>query len=430
MSMKNLYLPITVDHIARVEGKGGVEIVVGDDGVKEVKLNIIEGPRFFEAITIGKKLEEALAVYPRICSFCSASHKLTAVEAAEKALGFTPREEIQALREVLYIGDTIESHALHLYLLVLPDYLGYSSPLKMVEEYKKEIGIALELKNLGSWIMDELGSRAIHQENAVLGGFGKLPGKATFEAMKRRLQEALPKAEYTFDLFAKLEQYEEVEGPVTHLAVKPRNDTYGIYGDYIKASDGNEFPSEDYKKHIKEFVVEHSFAKHSHYKGKPFMVGAISRVVNNAGTLYGKAKELYESHKDLLRPTNPFANNLAQALELVYFTERAIDLIDEALAKWPVKPRDEVEIKDGFGVSTTEAPRGILVYALEVKDGRIAYADIITPTAFNLAMMEQHVRMMAEKHYNDEPERLKLLAEMVVRAYDPCISCSVHVARL
>ncbi|MCD6525064.1 MAG: Ni/Fe hydrogenase subunit alpha [Thermococcus sp.] len=428
--MNNVYIPITVDHIARVEGKGGVEILVGDDGVKEVRLNIIEGPRFFEAITLGKKLDEALAVYPRICSFCSAAHKLTAVEAAEKAIGFTPREEIQALREVLYIGDMIESHALHLYLLVLPDYLGYSGPLHMVDEYKKEIGIALDLKNLGSWIMEVLGSRAIHQENVVFGGFGKLPGKATLELMKKRLQEALPKAEYTFELFSKLEQYEEVEGPITHLAVKPRGDVYGIYGDYISASDGFEFPSEDYKEHIKEFVVEHSFAKHSHYHGKPFMVGAISRVVNHADKLYGKAKELYESHRNLLRPTNPFANNLAQALELVYFAERAIDLIDEALAKWPIRPRDEVEIKDGFGVSTTEAPRGILIYALEVKDGKVAYADIITPTAFNLAMLEEHVRMMAEKHYKDEPERLKYLAEMVVRAYDPCISCSVHVARL
>jgi len=427
--MKNLYLPITVDHIARVEGKGGVEIIVSDDGVKEVKLNIIEGPRFFEAITIGKKLEEALAVYPRICSFCSAAHKLTAVEAAEKAVGFTPREEIQALREVLYIGDMIESHALHLYLLVLPDYLGYSSPLKMVDEYKKEIGIALDLKNLGSWMMDELGSRAIHQENAIIGGFGKLPGKATLELMKKRLSEALPKAEYTFELFAKLEQYEEVEGPITHMAVKPRGNVYGIYGDAISVSDGFEFPSEDYKKHIVERVVEHSFAKHSFYRERPFMVGAISRIVNNAGTLYGRAKELYESHKELLRSTNPFANNLAQALELVYFIERGIDLIDEALAKWPVKARDEVTLKDGFGVSTTEAPRGILVYALEVRDGRVAYADIITPTAFNLAMMEEHVRMMAERHYN-EPEKLKLLAEMVVRAYDPCISCSVHVAKL
>ncbi|AMQ18618.1 NADPH-dependent hydrogenase/sulfhydrogenase 1 subunit alpha [Thermococcus peptonophilus] len=428
--MKNVYLPITVDHIARVEGKGGVEIVVGDDGVKEVKLNIIEGPRFFEAITLGKKLDEALSVYPRICSFCSAAHKLTALEAAEKAVGFTPREEIQALREVLYIGDMIESHALHLYLLVLPDYMGYSGPLHMVEEYKREIKTALDLKNLGSWIMDELGSRAIHQENAVLGGFGKLPDKSVLEEMKRRLKEALPKAEYTFELFTKLEQYEEVEGPITHIAVKPRNGVYGIYGDYLKASDGNEFPSEEYREHIKEFVVEHSFAKHSHYHGKPFMVGAISRLVNNADTLYGRAKELYESHKDLLRPTNPFANNLAQALELVYFTERAIDLIDETLSKWPIRPRDEVEIRDGFGVSTTEAPRGVLVYALKVENGRVSYADIITPTAFNLAMMEEHVRMMAEKHYNDDPERLKFFAEMVVRAYDPCISCSVHVARL
>lgn len=248
--------------------------------------------------------------------------------------------------------------------------------------------------------------------------------------MKDKLKEALPKAEYTFELFAKLEQYEEVEGPITHLAVKPRNDVYGIYGDYIKASDGNEFPSESYREHIKEFVVEHSFAKHSHYHGKPFMVGAISRVVNNWKLLYGRARELYDAHKELLRPTNPFANNLAQALELVYFIERGIDLLDEALAKWPIRPRDEVAVKDGFGVSTTEAPRGVLVYALEVKGGKVAYADIITPTAFNLAMMEEHVRMMAEKHYNDDPERIKFLTEMVVRAYDPCISCSVHVAKL
>ncbi len=430
MSMKNLYLPITVDHIARVEGKGGVEIAVDDEGVKKVRLNIIEGPRFFEAITVGKKLDEALAVYPRICSFCSAAHKLTAVEAAENAVDFTSREEIQALREVLYIGDVIESHALHLYLLVLPDYLGYSGPLHMVDEYKKEIGIALELKNLGSWVMEVLGSRAIHQENAVLGGFGRLPDKSILEAMKRRLKGALPKVEYTFELFAKFEQYGEVEGPITHLAVKPRGDVYGIYGDYLKASDGNEFLSEDYKEHIKEFVVEHSFAKHSHYHGKPFMVGAISRVVNNAETLYGRAKELYEGHKDLLRMTNPFANNLAQALELVYFIARAIDLRYETLATWPVKPGDEVEIRDGFGVSTTEAPRGVLVYALGIRDGKVSYADIITPTAFNRAMMEEHVRMMAEKHYSDDPERLKLLTEMVVRAYDPCISCSVHVARL
>lgn len=426
-----MYIPITVDHIARVEGKGGIEIVMGDEGVTEVKLNIIEGPRFFEAITIGKKLEEALAVYPRICSFCSAAHKLTALEAAEKAVGFTPREEIQALREVLYIGDMIESHALHLYLLVLPDYLGYSNPLSMIDEYKKEIEIALKLKNLGSWMMDVLGSRAIHQENAILGGFGKLPDKTTLEEMKEKLKEALPLAEYTFELFAKMKQYKEVEGPIIHMAVKPRGDVYGIYGDYIKVSDGFKFPVEEYKKHIVERVVEHSFANHSFYNGeRPFMVSAISRIANNAELLYGRAKELYSQYRDLLQPTNPFTNNLAQALELVYFIERAIDLIDETLAKWPIRPKDEVGMRDGRGVSFTEAPRGLLVYTLEIKDGRVAYADIITPTAMNLAMMEHHVRMMAEKHSNDEPEQLKLLAEMVVRAYDPCISCSVHVARL
>lgn len=426
-----MYIPITVDHIARVEGKGGIEIIMDDSGVKEVKLNIIEGPRFFEAITIGKKLDEALAIYPRICSFCSAAHKLTALEVAEKAIGFTPREEIQKLRELLYIGDMIESHALHLYLLVLPDYLGYPDPLSMIDNYRREIEYAMKLKNVGSKIMDVLGSRAIHQENAILGGFGKLPSRAQFEELKRELKEILPLAEYTVELFAKLEQFSEVDDKENvHMAVKPRDKVYGIYGDYIKVSDGFEFPVEEYKKYIVEKVVEHSFAKHSFYKEKPFMVGAISRIVNNADLLYGKAKGLYERYKDLFRYDNCFVNNLAQALEIVYFTERAIDIIDETLAKWPIRERDPVEIKDGFGVSITEAPRGLLVYALEVKDGRVSYADIITPTAMNLAIMERHVRMMAEKHYQDDPERLKLLSEMVVRAFDPCISCSVHVVKL
>ncbi|WP_456453853.1 nickel-dependent hydrogenase large subunit [Thermococcus sp.] len=426
-----MYIPITVDHIARVEGKGGIEIVMGDEGVKEVKLNIIEGPRFFEAITLGKKLEEALAVYPRICSFCSAAHKLTAVEAAEKAVGFTPREEIQDLRDLVYIGDMIESHALHLYLLVLPDYLGYSNPLSMLDRYRKEIEYAMALKNIGAKIMDYLASRPIHQENAIMGGFGKLPTKAQFEELKRELKAALPMAEYTVELFSKLEQYKEVEDKeMVHMAVKPRNGVYGIFGDYVKVSDGFEFPVEDYQKHIVERVVEHSFAKHSFYRGKPFMVGAISRMVNNADLLYGKARELYAKYRELLRYDNCFANNFAQALELVYFIERAIDIIDDTLAKWPIRPRDEVEIRDGRGVSLTEAPRGVLAYTIEVRDGKVAYADIITPTAMNLAIMERHVRMMAEKHYNDDPEKLKLLSEMTVRAYDPCISCSVHVVRL
>ena len=426
-----MYIPITVDHIARVEGKGGIEIVLGDEGVKEVKLNIIEGPRFFEAITLGKKLEGALAVYPRICSFCSAAHKLTAVEAAEKAVGFTPREEIQDLRDLVYIGDMIESHALHLYLLVLPDYLGYSNPLSMLDRYRKEIEYAMALKNIGAKIMDYLASRPIHQENAIMGGFGKLPTKAQFEELKRELKAALPMAEYTVELFSKLEQYREVEDKeMVHMAVKPRNGVYGIFGDYIKVSDGFEFPVEDYQKHIVERVVEHSFAKHSFYRGKPFMVGAISRMINNAHLLYGKARELYAKYRELLRYDNCFANNFAQALELVYFIERAIDIIDDTLAKWPIRPRDEVEIRDGRGVSLTEAPRGVLAYTIEVRDGKVAYADIITPTAMNLAIMERHVRMMAEKHYNDDPEKLKLLSEMTVRAYDPCISCSVHVVRL
>lgn len=426
-----MYIPITVDHIARVEGKGGIEIVAGDEGVKEVRLNIIEGPRFFEAITLGKKIDEALAIYPRVCSFCSAAHKLTAIEAAEKAVGFTPREEIQTIRDLVYIGDMIESHALHLYLLVLPDYLGYSNPLAMVDRYKKEIEYAMKLKNIGAKIMDIIASRPIHQENAIMGGFGKLPTKSQFEGLRRELKEALPIAEYTVELFSKLEQYTEVEDrEMVHMAVKPRKDVYGIYGDYIKVSDGFEFPVEDYKKWIVESVVEHSFAKHSFYKEKPFMVGAISRVVNNADLLYGKARELYGKYKGLLRYDNCFANNFAQALELVYFVERAIDEIDEILAKWPIRERDDVPINDGFGVSITEAPRGLLVYALEVKDGKVSYADIITPTAMNLAIMERHVRMMAEKHYMDEPERLKYLAEMTVRAYDPCISCSVHVVRI
>ncbi|NPV88216.1 Ni/Fe hydrogenase subunit alpha [Coprothermobacteraceae bacterium] len=422
---------VRVDHLARVEGRGGITVEIEQDQVKLAQFNLTEGPRLFEAFLRGRPYHEAVAIFPRICSICSAAHRLTAIEATEKAFGIEPTATVNMVRELLYFGDQIESHALHVFLLALPDFLGYPDALQMVDKFGVEVTKGLMLKKTGNEIMRLLGSREIHQENALVGGFGKLPSKEDLNYLRGLLVESLPYAELAVQLCASLNIPPHTHQPITHLAVKPRGGRYTVYGDYIHSSEGDEFPVEDYRSHIVEFVVPHSYAKQSLFKGKPYMVGALSRLKLNGHLLTGKAKEHFEQLKGTIDFDNALYNNLAQAIELVYFVEESIRIIDALMnhEPWgdslaPVQPRA------GRGVSITEAPRGLLVYNVAYDEqGKLVDADVITPTAMNQAIIERDIKLMAEgmKHLPDD--ELKFHLELVPRAYDPCISCSVHLVR-
>lgn len=419
---------ITNDHIARIEGKAGVVVELGDE--IRATINVTEGPRFFERITRGKTYEDAATICSRICSFCSVPHKLTAVAAAEDALSVSVSEQTTLLRDMLYFGNMVESHALHLYLFVAPDYLGYPSALAMAEKYPQLMEHGLELKNYGALVQSILGSREIHPENAVVGGFGKLPEKRDMEKIQKMGKKALQDAVATVDFFAEYEYPSHIDLPRTHLAIQPYRD-YGVYGGSIGASDGFSFEIAKYREFIQEETVPHSFAKHSSYREEPFMVGALSRLVNNASLLDGSAKELLTTYRSLLKEENCFANNFAQAIEAVYFIEK----INEMAERLTIKKEERVrpEAADGIGYAATEAPRGLLIYEMEITRGRVASLNVITPTAMFLPMMEVDARNMAkgmwESGYKD-PDLIGNKVEMAIRAYDPCISCSVHVVSL
>jgi len=419
---------IKVDHLARIEGKAGVIVEIGED--IKAKIKVTEGPRFFELITKGKKYDDAVAICPRICSFCSIPHKLTPIEAVENALGIEVSEQTKLLRNILYFANMVESHALHLYLFAIPDYLGYPDAFSMAKEHLELVKNGLELKDFGAKAQSLIGSREIHPENAIVGGFGKIPSKNEMEKVKEMAKEVIKKAVATVDFFAEYEYPSYINYERNHLSIKPY-EGYGVYGNGIVASDGFSFNVSYYKENIKEEVVPYSFAKRGKYKDKPFMVGALSRLTNNHALLDGEAKELLNNYKQFLNPSNCFANNFAQAIEMVYFIEKIAELAENYEEKDESKA--EAEKKSGKGYAVTEAPRGLLIYEVEIEDEIVKYMNVITPTAMFLPMMEVDVVNMAKGMWENGYKDIDLIGkkvEMVIRAYDPCISCSVHVIKI
>ncbi len=433
---KTITRPISIDHIARIEGKAGIEVRHNGKKVEVSQVNVFEGPRYFEAITLGKPVEEATAVFPRVCSFCAAAHKITGVQAAERAIGLTPTDQTVKLRELLYIGDYIESHALHLFLLVLPDFLGYSDAFSMAKDYPAILSAGMALKDIGADIQTIIGSRYIHQENVLIGGFGKLPSKKNLETLRFRLLRLQNESEQALETLVSYRNWPEVDAERLHLALKPYDGSYTMFGNVVHASDGSNFKIDAYKMRIQESVVSHSFAKHSHYNEKPFMTGALSRYKIFGGGMLGRAKELAEMYIEYLDANNPMSNNFAQAIELVYFVNRAETMIYDLMKS--LKPNEKrikpVITKAGIGVSMTEAPRGMLAYTISIdKNGKVKGADIITPTAMFLPILEADLQRMTEGLLQQGEKNSKIIGhklETIVRSYDPCVSCSVHVSKV
>ncbi|HDS59360.1 MAG TPA: Ni/Fe hydrogenase subunit alpha [Thermoplasmatales archaeon] len=421
---------IRVDHLARIEGKAGIEVDVGDDGV-EAKLNVTEGARFFEVITRNKHYNEAVAIFPRICSFCCTPHKLTPIEAVEWALDIQPSEQTRKLRDLLYLGNVVESHALHLYLLVVPDYLGYPDAFAVAQKDGGLVKDGLFLKDVGAEIQTAIGSRSIHPESAIVGGFGTLPSRRTLEKIAAMAEEGIQKAVRAVDFFAEYEYPQYVDIKRQHLSIKPY-DVYGVYGNTMVSNNGDQFPVEDYRQHLAEEVAPYSYAKRGLFNDQPYMVGALSRVVNNDHLLTGTAQDLMERYHQFVTPDNPFANNFAQAVEMVFFLERIRELIQEIGEPVQEKPAQPSRAS-GEGYAVTEAPRGLLIYYMNIEDHVVTDVDVITPTAMFLPMMEKDIAAMAEGLWRDgmqDGDTIAKKVEMVARAYDPCISCSVHVTRL
>jgi sulfhydrogenase subunit alpha len=422
---------VVVEHIARVEGHGNIKVVIEDGKVREVKFEIFEGPRFIERVLVGRMYYEVPDIVARICSICPDPHQIAAVEAIEKALGVSVDWQTKMLRELQLLADTITSHALHLYLLALPDYLGYPDALSMLDKYGREVKAGLELKRAGNAIKEALAGRSIHGCTVKPGGYARVPTPSELEKLHDVLKRSTEGATLAVQLFSSLKYPDFARDQNVFMAVDP-GEMYGFMGDYILVSDGERHPVEEYKRLTNEISVPHSSAKHSSYKGKPFMVGALARLLLNGKRLKGQAAEMLRDLEPKLDALNPLTNNLAQAIETVYAVERAIEVIDELLDKG-IKQDVEVKVKPkkGVGVSAVEAPRGVLYHCYELDDeGRVVKADIITPTVQNAANIEKYIKVSAERLLSIGEEELERPLELLVRAYDPCISCSVHLIRV
>lgn len=424
---------IAIDHLGRVEGHGGIHVEIEQGKVTKVNMDIYEGSRFYEELIVGKRYDEVAGVVCRVCAICSADHLLASQMATERAFGLKISRQTFLLRGLLLHGSMLESHSLHVYALALPDLLGFNGVISMANQFPKEVSIALGLKKLGNSIQELIGGRSVHPINPIIGGFGVVPTKKQLIQLKSDLEKGRERALQTVDLYEKLLPLPDFADSATvYTSLKPREPRYSYLGYTIQTSTGDRFPIEDYRKVCHERVVSHSHAKQSLYANMPFLTGSLARLNLNHAQLQGTAQEVQQRLLPDLPSTNILHNNTAQLIEIFHSLDRAIILVD-ALLERGIEPElpVKVEPRAGKGVGALEVPRGTLFHAYEYdENGILVDADVITPTAQNLANAEKDLKTAVENLMQEEEEKLRLNLEMVARAYDPCISCAVHLVTL
>ena len=417
---------LTVEHVARIEGHGAISVDVADGVVRDIRMDIVEPARFFESMVVGRRFDEIPLITSRICGICSPNHALTAIKALENALGVEVTERTVLLRKLLVYGSYLQNHATHLYLFAAPDYVGLPSVFPLADTHPEIVERALRIKKLGNELTTIVGGRPIHPVTAVVGGFTSEPAAASLSAFRLRLLDAVGDAVATTELFASFDEF-EFQGAGEMLALTA-DDDYAIYDGDITALDGGwRKPVADYASIISEQIVGHSNAKHSTVDGRTFMVGSLARVNHSADLLGQKARNALSAAGMPAGSRNTFLNNLCQAVELIDAAERCAGYIERLLEMGSTSAPVEFAVKSGEGAGATEAPRGTLYHGYTVDDdGFIVAGDVITPTSQNLANLEADMRAFAPG-VADLPRAEFLGAiERLVRAYDPCLSCSVH----
>jgi sulfhydrogenase subunit alpha len=434
MSIQNV--DINVHHLTRVEGHGNILVKVRGGKVETCHFEVVEAPRYFEAMLRGRSWYEAAIITSRICGICSIGHQMASLQATEAAIGLQPSAQTVALRRLLVDAGTISSHILHVVFLAAPDALGVPSAFALIDKNMHAVEIALKSKRIANDLCDYLAGRMIHPITCVPGGFTKLPDVAGLKKHKEILQKELIPILFEFaDLVYSVKDAFPAFTRETEFISLHNDAEYALYDGVIASTDGGKYPKEDYLSITNETIVDHSTAKHCRHKRSSYMVGALARVNNNAAQLSPTAKKVAERFGYKPVAHNPYLNNIAQLVEAVHCTETAIDRIDELCQKGivPEDPPREVKTKGGRGVGATEVPRGILFHDYTYDHtGRITKANCIIPTNENFANIDDDMRkLVPEMLAAGLPEdTMRLHLEMLVRAYDPCISCSVHMVKL
>jgi len=423
---------INLNHICKIEGHADLALKIKNNKVETCELRTTEGARFFEALVINKNVNDVQEIVSRICGICSSAHSVASIQALEEALEIKPTKQQEIIRELLMIGERIRSNATHLYFLALPDYYNKPSVLQLGSEHKDKINNAITLISLGNKIIETLSGREIHP-------FLKLKKEPIinpelFQTKIKNLQTLLKSSKQvltkTIELFKNL-KYPSIEREADYLCLT-ENNKYATISGKITSSSGL-IDDNDYKKHLKENIKEYATSKFVLQDGKPYQLGAIARINKNHNQLDNETKSYLKNFS--LPFNNPFQNNIAQALELLHLTNHAILLLENLNLEKTTLPKSSIplNLKSRIGISAVEAPRGTLFHEYTINpQGKITRCNIITPTTQNLNMMEVDIITLVDNHLKNNKSKKQIIDEVekLIRAYDPCFSCSTHFLRV
>jgi coenzyme F420-reducing hydrogenase alpha subunit len=415
---------VGVEGISRVEGEGSLRVEVHDGAVTEVALDIFEPPRYFEALLVGRHFTEAPDITARICGICPVAYQMSACAAMEDACGVTVDGRVRSLRRLLYCGEWIQSHALHIYLLHAPDFLGCADAVELAEQDRGAVERGLAIKRTGNLVMATVGGRAVHPVNVRVGGFYRAPDPAAIAALREPLLQARDDALATVAWVSGFE-FPDVVGGYRFVALRDPG-RYPIESGRPASSEGLDVSPGAFAALAVEEHVAHSTALHARLAGRdPYLTGPLARYALNAGVLPPVAAEAASAAG--LGPVcwNPFQSIVVRAVELVFACDEALTLLEAY--EPPDPPAAEVRARPGFGTGVTEAPRGLLLHRYEIDaDGTIVTARIMPPTSQNQLTIEADLRRVVEAGLDLDDADLQWRCEQAVRNHDPCISCAAH----
>jgi len=415
---------IAVPALTRVEGEGGLEVVIRDGQVTDARLDIYEPPRFFEALLRGRRYTEPPDITARVCGICPIAYQMSSCQAIEDACGVQVPEPIALLRRLIYCGEWIESHTLHVYLLHAPDFLGYESGLHMARERPELLQRGLRLKKAGNRLMEVIGGRSVHPVNVRIGGFYRSPARSELRNLIGELEQARNDAMdtvrwvagFSFPDFGHDYNFVSLRHPAEYPITRGR----------VVSSQGLDITVREYDEHFTELQVPHSTALHSQLAdGGTYLVGPMARYSLNSDRLSGLAADAARAAGLGPTCTNPFRSIIVRAVEILYACDEALRLIGD------YEPPDpsfiDVPRRDATGFGCTEAPRGLLYNRYQLNaDGTIASAKIVPPTSQNQRIIEADLRAFVADRLDLPHQQLTWQCEQAVRSYDPCISCAAH----
>lgn len=419
---------IKVDCLARVEGEGALHVKIKAGRLQHVQLQIYEPPRLFEAFLRGRMAPEAVDITARICGICPIAYQMSAAHAIERAWGLTIHPQVRALRRLFYCGEWIESHALHVFCLHAPDFLGCQDVIEMAAAHKAEVEMALRLKKLGNELVRVLGGREIHPISACVGGFHKVPTKQEAASLVNELKWALQASEAAAKLVATF-PFPEFNPNYEYVSLC-HPDEYPFNEGRIVSNKGIDIDTADYEDTFLEQHVKHSNALHSVVRERgSYHVGPLARYNLNFEKLPDSVRLLARELHAEPPLYNPFKSILVRCFELMFSCHEALRIIAEY--EPPPEPHVEATPRAGRGMAVTEAPRGSLYHRYETDaEGKIVSARIVPPTSQNLKRIEDDLWQFLPQILDQPVDEITWRAEQAIRNYDPCISCATHFLRV